>query len=257
MKGTLSFCFFLLTLVGGFVSATSPLAASEMPEEITNRYCPITGDTNYESTLFFEYEGQKVFLCCQRCVSMFAKNPQKYLPRLEAVLIQQKQEDEAHQELAKKELNPKGLLTPSQLLGRFHVVLIHFPIALIFVLAFLELKFFFSGANESAEESSPDTYNWMLFIAMLGGVISVLTGWFAAGEFTSTGQMAEVLELHRWLGFAVAISTVGLWVLNLKVGSTGVYRDLYRMLIVALAILVGTTAHYGGKLVHGLDYLPF
>lgn len=40
--------------------------------------CPVMGG-RVDKTLYVDYEGKRVYLCCQGCVAAFKANPEKYL----------------------------------------------------------------------------------------------------------------------------------------------------------------------------------
>ena len=58
---------------------TGPAAAPE----ITQKLCPVMGNP-IDQSIFVDYEGQRVYFCCQMCVDTFKKDPEKYLKKLEA-----------------------------------------------------------------------------------------------------------------------------------------------------------------------------
>ena len=56
--------------------------ASPAGTVITQKTCPVLGNP-VDKTVFTEYKGKKVYLCCASCVGKFEKEPEKYLPKLE------------------------------------------------------------------------------------------------------------------------------------------------------------------------------
>jgi YHS domain-containing protein len=59
----------------------STTAGSEhMPA--TNDVCPVMPDMKVNPAIFTDYEGKRVYFCCNNCKAAFAKNPEKYLPLL-------------------------------------------------------------------------------------------------------------------------------------------------------------------------------
>ena len=55
--------------------------APEVTEEIAQTTCPVMGGP-INKNLYTEYEGKKVYFCCQGCVDEFKKDPEKYLSKL-------------------------------------------------------------------------------------------------------------------------------------------------------------------------------
>ena len=53
----------------------------EVTEEIVQTTCPVmAGPIN--KNIYTEYEGKKVYFCCQGCIDEFKKDPEKYLSKL-------------------------------------------------------------------------------------------------------------------------------------------------------------------------------
>jgi YHS domain-containing protein len=48
----------------------------------TNAKCPVMLGEGTSLKYFVEYNGQKVYLCCRKCVGKFQKDPEKYMKRL-------------------------------------------------------------------------------------------------------------------------------------------------------------------------------
>ncbi len=69
---------FLFLLLVFFAISTN---AKEI-EEITNQMCPVLTDEKVDFEHFVDYEGKRIFLCCERCCKKFSKNPTKYLANL-------------------------------------------------------------------------------------------------------------------------------------------------------------------------------
>jgi hypothetical protein len=136
-------------------------------------------------------------------------------------------------------------------IGKFHLVLLHFPIALLVAAAFGEC---WSIARRSGE---PDPA--VRCSILLGAAFAVATaalGWlFAWSGYGSS--MPRILTLHRWLGTAA-----GLWSLATAIHSErderrGVRSPFTRVLLFAGALLVGLAGHFGGMLTHGEDFLDW
>lgn len=87
-------------------------------------------------------------------------------------------------------------------------------------------------------------------------IIAAALGWIAASQSNYTGDLAEVLTLHRWLGVSVAgLATIGLAALGLVKFKPQQGLIIYRMIAVTLVVLVPVTAHFGGTLIYGKGYL--
>jgi YHS domain-containing protein len=67
-------------LVTGAVLAK---ASEEAKKHVTNKKCPVM-NTDVKADIRAEYKGQYVYFCCKGCVTMFEKEPEKYLGKLSA-----------------------------------------------------------------------------------------------------------------------------------------------------------------------------
>ncbi len=134
--------------------------------------------------------------------------------------------------------------TPDILLffGRFHPLLVHLPIGFLVLLVALEsLARFrrFRSANASA--------GYILALLVPSAVLSAGCGWLLSlsGDYRS-----ELLQVHRWLGFA----TAGLCTLTAGFRWRNWTRT-YTASLYLSAIVLAVTSHFGGSLTHGSDYL--
>jgi YHS domain-containing protein len=70
--------FFILTMT---VAAAFAAAYDEPNKPVTNRMCPVMNSAvspKYRA----EYKNQYVYFCCQGCVTMFQKDPETYIAKL-------------------------------------------------------------------------------------------------------------------------------------------------------------------------------
>jgi mono/diheme cytochrome c family protein len=132
-------------------------------------------------------------------------------------------------------------------LGRLHLLLLHFPIALLFVAAAGECWSACRGSGVSP------TMRSCLCLGALSTPPTVLLGWLYSLDGPGAGA-SGILELHRWLG-----TTAGLWVLAAALFSEvsirrGKRNWLVRGLVLVSGLLVALAAHFGGILTHGADF---
>lgn len=65
-------------------------------------YCPVSGEKVNDS-VFVDYEGRRVYFCCEMCIADFAKKPNDYLLELDKAATEAKEaeaqsgEEESHQ----------------------------------------------------------------------------------------------------------------------------------------------------------------
>jgi uncharacterized membrane protein len=126
-------------------------------------------------------------------------------------------------------------------LGRLHPMIVHFPIGLLFVAAFLELLIW-----RNKNELKPAVTTIMM-VAAISSVVSVVMGLLLA----NTGSYgAESLPLHQWTG----ISTLFLSVVSAWFYRSG-RRNIAKIFLVTSCFSVLVTGHLGAELTHGEDYL--
>jgi uncharacterized membrane protein len=128
--------------------------------------------------------------------------------------------------------------------GRFHPLIVHFPIALL-LLAF---SFEFLSRRDRFRELNAAVVPTLL-IGSVSAILSAITGYILSYE---GGYNETALGYHRWAGLATAsVSVVVLLVKYKKVGQ----GRLLTVLFVVLALLVVTAGHLGAGLTHGEDFL--
>ncbi|HTG99770.1 MAG TPA: DUF2231 domain-containing protein [Vicinamibacterales bacterium] len=141
-----------------------------------------------------------------------------------------------------------GLYLRMALIGRFHPVLVHFPIALIVAAFGCELV---SMATRLREWHVAAVAN--LRIGAVFAVGSAIAGWiFARSPMVDASPS---LEWHRWAGACATLAAVGA-VLSARSSAQSSSRSIwiYRSALGAAAALVGVTGHLGGVLVWGAHF---
>jgi uncharacterized membrane protein/mono/diheme cytochrome c family protein len=131
-----------------------------------------------------------------------------------------------------------------QFLGRFHPLLVHLPIGLIVLLPLLE----FAGTRRP---SLGEAAGFVLQIALATCVLAIVFGLLLA---YSSGEIGATITRHMRGGILLAIELL----LCVAVRRSLFERhqsQLYFILLTAVLITLGWTAHHGGSLTHGSDYL--
>lgn len=139
--------------------------------------------------------------------------------------------------------------TLAQFIGRFHPLIVHFPIALLLVVPLLEIGGLFSRGQHFR-----DSAGFVLWLGTLGTLVSTLVGWALA---RNGGYAGDLVNQHMWGG--VVLSLVCLVAVLLR----GIYLEkgfwsvgvLYGPVLLAAVALMSWTAHQGGQLTHGERYL--
>lgn len=138
-----------------------------------------------------------------------------------------------------------------RLLGRFHPLVIHFPIAFLLVAAAMEVvgmlwkRLFY-----------PEAQYVCLTVGAAGALVAAPLGWADAASLRFGPEDTLALGLHRWLETSVAASSIAIWLLGarLRTGSMPRFHRTFQVLLLAAAAALGIGAHFGGILVYGHDY---
>ena len=130
-------------------------------------------------------------------------------------------------------------------IGRFHPLLVHFPIALVVAAAAAELVVL---ATPRPAWRTVAVANIRAGAAL--GVVTAITGWlFASSPLVDASPS---LEWHRWVGMAGAAGAIGAALLSSRLpGSSRRSAFVYRFTLFVAALLVAITGHLGGMLVWG------
>ena len=132
-------------------------------------------------------------------------------------------------------------------LGRWHPIIVHFPIAFFPAALFTAIV----GRRRPAFGAP------VQFLVVAGGIIapiSALLGWLNGGW--TLGDSDPLMAVHRWLGTGIGTGglLLGIWALRRpsRDPSTGMILAL-----TAMTIAIAIQGWYGGALVHGVEHLDF
>lgn len=152
--------------------------------------------------------------------------------------------------------------------GRLHVVVLHFPVALIVAMAVAEFLGLF---GRRAFFKSASLY--CLIGALLTGPVAVATGWDLLGDmppagkmpavwamvrdFSPTSNLATIAAWHRALAIATLVLVVAVAAVRLaRAKSTAKWLGVvYAILVVAALAAIVFAAHFGGMVAFGKDFL--
>jgi uncharacterized membrane protein len=137
-------------------------------------------------------------------------------------------------------------------LGKFHVIVVHFPIALLVVAAAGELLSLWRGTWYPAP-----AVRFCVLFAAAGAVAATTLGWLHAAFSAYAASSSQVLALHRWTGSTAGILAVGVAILSEVEVRRGVRSPLFRVLLFAGTLLVSVAGHLGGTLVYGDSYFDW
>ncbi len=66
--------------------AVAPTYAQDGQPGLTNTICPVTVGEPVDTTKYVDYDGQRVYFCCDRCLKRFEANPTRYADGLARVM---------------------------------------------------------------------------------------------------------------------------------------------------------------------------
>lgn len=137
-------------------------------------------------------------------------------------------------------------------LGGWHPAAVHFPIALLLTVAFLEVmaalrrKPIYTASNKL-----------LLAIATAGAFVAAPLGWLNAGLPAADDETA--LTLHRWLGTALPFLLLLLWWLKPKAEEAAAGRGgpVYAIALSLVAAAILAQAYLGAEVTHGAGHMAF
>jgi uncharacterized membrane protein len=131
-----------------------------------------------------------------------------------------------------------------QFLGHFHPLLVHLPIGTLVLLPLLEL----AGMTRPALRETAD---FVLQLTAAACVITLASGFLLA---YGGGVMGTIVTRHMYGGIALSIEVLVCMTLRPDWASGHVQR-IYPALLTATLLTLTWTAHQGGSLAYGSDYL--
>src|SRR5579863_9978658 len=135
------------------------------------------------------------------------------------------------------------------LIGKFHPLLVHFPIALVLAAAAAELVVIATARKAWRQVAVAN-----ICAAAAIGIVTAITGWLFASS--PSVDVTASLAWHRWLGIAGAVGAIGAALLSSRLQvSSRRSAFSYRFLLFVTALLVAITGHLGGTLVWGAGFL--
>lgn len=135
--------------------------------------------------------------------------------------------------------------------GRFHPLLVHLPIGILFLAFLFEALARFRRYRKLSVAIQP-----ALFLGALSAIGSVITGYFLSQE---GGYETATLTWHQNAGIATAVFTIVLyflrrnqWILQAERNKR---KPIRLLLFLPLMALLTITGHLGGSLTHGEEFL--
>lgn len=136
--------------------------------------------------------------------------------------------------------------------GKFHPVVVHFPIALLMVGALAEAMAL-SGRAWAAQAA-----RLCVPLGVASAVLATVLGLLSA---SFGGYATATIWTHRLVGILATVLAVGALALRPAYEDPSSHaatrRGLYRLGLLAAAALTGLAGHFGGVIVHGEDHFAF
>ncbi len=226
-------------------------------QEPINTTCPVTTDEELgDEAVTVTYQGQIIGLCCKRCRAKFLAAPTKYLANIPQFKKPAAEDEDHHggggkasEDHDHSDHGEEGGFIQS--IGKFHPIIVHFPIALMIIAALLEALALVKGKKAYGQALRP-----MLIIGALSSVVAVLLGFAVATGSDQAGELVTVFERHRIAGTTTAVLAVLALFLAEKWRATSNAKLIrfYRAALFSSAVATGIAGHLGGTLIYGLNY---
>jgi hypothetical protein len=136
--------------------------------------------------------------------------------------------------------------------GRFHIIVVHFPIALLAAAALAELL----AARRSSRVPAPSV-RFCVLLGAAGAVAAVGLGWLHADVGGFGAASANILTLHRRLGTTAGVWAAAIAVVSERESRSGRRTVFFRLLLWSGTLMTVATAHFGGVLVHGTEFFDW
>ena len=250
-----------------------------------NVMCPVTTDEPVDARITVNYQGQEIGFCCQKCRRQFLANPQDYTQNLTVLAVSTTVDEPAPHSnshdtdvtdtvtedttkaAAEKEPGAAGSEQHDHTtdhgeasnrlivyLGKFHPVVVHFPVALMIT------AFVIALAGMVRPSAAADLLSFRLtYLAAAGAIVAAGIGLAAGAGVHYPPEIAGYFSQHRLLGLstsALAIATA-LAAYRAERQPSPSRRWQFRILLFIGAVLVAITGHWGAMLVYGPNHFAF
>ncbi|MGD2133040.1 MAG: hypothetical protein PVI23_09615 [Maricaulaceae bacterium] len=130
-------------------------------------------------------------------------------------------------------------------LGRFHVLVVHLPIGILLLAAFMET------ARRHPRFAGLEPALPIVWLAGAGtALLAVVVGYMHA---TEGGFDSRTISLHRWSASGLAFFAFLVWAA--RVDRPKLFDKAWAVAVAGTVALLAATGHYGGNLTHGPTYL--
>ena len=133
--------------------------------------------------------------------------------------------------------------------GRFHPLVLHFPIGFLAVAFALEVLSRFDKYKKYKAAVG--------FVLLLGAASAVVAAGLGYMLAQAGGYNEDLLAIHQWSGIGLALASVGALVLRWQsqLKFSFLLDKAYLSLLSLMMVLLIVAGHFGGSLTHGSEYL--
>jgi uncharacterized membrane protein len=136
-------------------------------------------------------------------------------------------------------------------IGKFHLLVVHFPIALVVAAGLAEMWAVWRKLPRPLE-----SVRYCLWLAALAVVPTAALGWLLAASGNGAAS-PRLLLAHRWLGTAAAACLLITTFCAERDARRAIRSRVVTLLLVAAIIITSATAHLGGLLAWGTDFFSY
>ncbi len=137
-------------------------------------------------------------------------------------------------------------------IGELHVVIVHFPIALALCAVLADLLWL-----AKRKDIFRNAGIYCLVLAAISALPVVITGLVETWGRDYGGEYLYMITVHKYLGIASFV--IAALAAGIRLGCHQRMKKWwlagYCVLMLALVVCISITAHFGGMLVHGADFL--
>lgn len=139
-------------------------------------------------------------------------------------------------------------------LGKFHPLMVHFPIGLLVAGAVAEALAMWRRLPWLSQAA-----RYCVLAAAVGAMLAAPLGWLAAATRESPPDEMAIVAWHRWLGIAIAFWVSLTGVLSERSARSGWTHGhaAFRFALFLGVLLMSVQGHLGAMLTHGRDYLAW
>ena len=253
--------------------ASTPPGTTDEGAPVTNPMCPVLTDEAVDPEIYTEYQGHRVYLCCQKCKRLFERNPEAYVANLAGYLqdLPTSGDQHARAETGAMDHRDDHQATPTprdeihlehehgsdlppmlKWIGKFHPATVHFPIGLLLSAGLAEFLFL-----TTRRKWFDDAGRFCLWVGTISALAAATLGWLFGGLHLVDDDW--LLTTHRWVGTATAAGAMlSLYFSErLQWRRPGNGRGRLRLALALVTLLVSAAGFFGGAMIYGIDHFSW